>query len=277
MRNQYIPKILKIVEIKDETRDTRTLKLTFIDKEVRENFHFIPGQFGEFSVFGAGEAPLSIASSPTEREYIECCFRVVGRVTKALRDLEVGDLLGFRGPFGNGFPIENIEGKNLLFIGGGIGIIPLRSLILYCLDIREKFGEIRIVYGARTVGDIVFKNELTKWERRDDVEVVKTVDPGGETPDWDGKVGLVPHVLEEYSPPSKDSFAFVCGPPIMIKFTLPVLEKLGFSNEEVFTTLENKMKCGIGKCGRCNVGRYYVCKDGPVFSASQLLQMPEEY
>lgn len=276
-KNIYLPHLATIESITDETPDIRTFRLVFQDEGVRENFTFRAGQFAEYSAFGAGEATFCIASSPTRKGYIECCFRAVGRVTEELRRLEVGDTMGVRGPYGNSFPIESFEGKNLVFIAGGIALPPLRTVIWNCLDLRERFGDITIVYGARTEADLVYKRELKEWEERSDVRLVKTVDPGGNSPSWDGRVGFVPTVLEEAAPAAANTIALVCGPPIMIKFTLPVLEKLGFTDDQIYTTLENRMKCGLGKCGRCNVGNVYVCKDGPVFTAAQVKAMPQEF
>ncbi len=276
-KNIYLPYLATVEEIIDETPDVRTLKLVFQDQKLRDEFTFRAGQFGEYSAFGAGESTFCIASSPTRQGYIECCFRSVGRVTEELRRLEVGDSMGFRGPYGNSFPIEQFFGRNLVFVAGGIALPPLRTLIWNCLDWRDKFGEITIVYGARTEADLVYKRELQEWQERSDVRLVKTVDPGGAGAAWDGKVGFVPTILEEAAPAAENSIALVCGPPVMIKFTLPVLEKLGFSDEQVYTTLENRMKCGLGKCGRCNVGNVYVCKDGPVFTAKQVKAMPQEF
>ena len=276
-KNIYLPHLATIQSIIDETPDIRTFRLVFQDEGVRENFTFRAGQFAEYSAFGAGEATFCIASSPTRKGHIECCFRAVGRVTEELRRLEVGDTMGVRGPYGNSFPIESFEGKNLVFIAGGIALPPLRTVIWNCLDLRERFGDITIVYGARTEADLVYKRELKEWEERSDVRLVKTVDPGGNGPSWDGRVGFVPTVLEEAAPAAANTIALVCGPPIMIKFTLPVLEKLGFTDDQIYTTLENRMKCGLGKCGRCNVGNVYVCKDGPVFTAAQVKAMPQEF
>src|SRR6266568_797629 len=249
-KNIYLPHLATIDEIHDETSDVRTLKLVFQDERVRDGFTFRSGQFAEYSAFGAGEATFCIASSPTRTGYIECCFRAVGRVTEALRALEVGDTVGVRGPYGNSFPIEEFYGKNLVFVAGGIALPPLRTAIWNCLDQRDRFGDITIVYGARTEADLVYKRELEDWQERADVRLVKTVDPGGNSPSWDGKVGFVPTILEEAAPPADNTIALVCGPPIMIKFTLPVLERLGFTDDAIYTTLENRMKCGLGKCGR---------------------------
>jgi len=275
--NIYLPSLVTVEDIIPETPDVRTFRLVFQDEKVRDTFTFRAGQFAEYSVFGAGEVTFCIASSPTRKGYIECTFRAVGRVTETLGRLEPGDTMGVRGPYGNSFPIEDFHGKNLVIVAGGIALPPLRTLIWNCLDLRDRFGEITIVYGARSEADLVYKRELREWQERSDVRLVKTVDPGGNGPDWDGKVGFVPTVLEETAPSAENAIALVCGPPIMIKYSLPVFEKLGFSEEQVFTTLENRMKCGLGKCGRCNVGNVYVCKDGPVFTAKQVKAMPLEY
>ncbi len=276
-KNIYKPYLMNIADIIEEAPGVRTFRLQFQDEEEAKNFKFKVGQFGLYSAFGYGESTFCIASSPTRPEFVECTFRQAGRVTNGLRELNVGDTVGFRGPFGNVFPIEEWEGKNLVFVAGGIALPPLRCVIWNCLDMRDKFKDITIVYGAKTVDDLVYKTELDEWSGRDDINTVLTVDPGGENESWNGKIGFVPTVLEEAAPSSSNSIALVCGPPIMIKFTLPVLEKLGFSSANTYTTLENRMKCGFGKCGRCNVGSVYVCKDGPVFTSAQLLNMPDEY
>lgn len=273
----YLPYLMKIVKVTEEAPFVKTFRLEFMNKEEGNDFSFRTGQFGQYSVMGEGETTFCIASSPTRKGYIECTFRQVGRVTTALSKCEEGDTIGFRGPYGNVFPIDQWKGKNLLFIAGGIALPPMRSVIWNCLDLRENFKDITILYGARTVADLVYKKELADWEKRPDVKLYTTVDPGGETRTWKGEVGFVPIVLDKIAPAAKDTIAIVCGPPVMIKFTFPVLEALGFKDEDIYTTLENRMKCGIGKCGRCNVGKYYVCKDGPVFTSAQLRTLPEEY
>lgn len=275
--NVYEPYLMRIDRAIDEAPGIRTFRLLFQDEEAGKHFAFKAGQFGEYSVFGEGESTFCIASSPTRTGYIECTFRQTGRVTSALGALDEGDTIGFRGPYGNIFPLEDWQGKNLLFIAGGIALPPLRSVIWNALDLRENFGDISILYGARSVADLVYKYELADWTKREDVRLTTTVDPGGETPEWKGEVGFVPHILEKLNPSSDNTVALVCGPPIMIKLTLPVLAKLGFTPAHTFTTLENRMKCGIGKCGRCNVGKYYVCVDGPVFTLEQLQHLPQEY
>jgi NAD(P)H-flavin reductase len=275
--NLYLPHLMRIAKITEEAPAVRTFRLEFLDQAAADAFAFRTGQFGLYSAFGEGESTFCIASSPTRKGYIECTFREVGRVTAALADKEVGDVVGFRGPYGNVFPIDEWRGKNLVFIAGGIALPPLRSVIWNCLDLRDRFKDITIVYGARSVADLVYKEELKAWEARPDVNLVVTVDPGGETPDWTGKVGFVPPVLEQLAPSPADTIALVCGPPIMIKLTLPVLQKLGFPPERIYTTLENRMKCGLGKCGRCNTGESFVCKDGPVYTLERLATLPAEY
>lgn len=266
-----------IEQITEEAPGVKTFRLRFKNKDEEEQFSFKAGQFAEYSAFGEGESTFCIASSPTRKGYVECTFRSVGRVTNGLARLEEGATMGFRGPFGNVFPIEDWKGKNLLFVAGGIALPPMRCVIWNILDRRDEYGDVTIVYGAKSVKDLVYKNELKEWEERPDVHLITTVDPGGETSDWKGEIGFVPSVLEKAAPSGENTIAIVCGPPVMIKFTFPVLEKLGFKDEVIYTTLENRMKCGVGKCGRCNVGKYYVCKDGPVFTKAQLNEMPPEF
>lgn len=273
----YAPMKTRIAAITDETPDIKTFRLHFCDEAHAESFSFRAGQFGLYSVFGAGEATFCIASPPTRKGYIECSVKRAGKVTSELHELNEGDIIGFRGPYGNSFPIEGMKAKNLLFVGGGIGLAPLRSLIWNCLDTRDQFAGITILYGARSVQDLVYKRELAEWRERPDVKTAYTVDPGGETEDWDGHVGFVPTVLEETAPSPENCIVITCGPPIMIKFTLACLNTLHFPMEAIITTLENRMKCGIGKCGRCNVGPKYVCKDGPVFRCSDLAALPQEF
>jgi len=275
--NIYKPVLMEIKDIIDETPDTKTLRLQFKDPEVKENFSFKAGQFGLYSVFGEGECTFCIASSPTRMDYIECSFKQAGKVTTALRRLDIGDIIGFRGPYGNFFPLEQMKGKNIVFIAGGIGLAPVRCIIWNVLDLRNEFKDITIIYGARSVSDLVYKRELEDWKKRTDIRTIVTVDPGGETPDWKGEIGFVPTIVEKVAPKSFDAFTIICGPPIMIKFTIPVVTKLGFLEDRIITTLENRMKCGVGKCGRCNIGNIYVCKDGPVFTYAQLKNLPQEY
>ncbi len=275
--NIYMPYLMKIERVTHEAPGVKTFLLKFLNEEDQNRFEFKAGQFGEYSVFGVGESTFCIASSPTRRGYIECTFRQTGKVTNALSGCEEGSIVGFRGPYGNIFPIDEWKGKNLLFIAGGIALPPMRCVIWNALDTRENFKDITIIYGARSTNDLVYKHELKDWESRPDIRLITTVDPGGESPDWRGEIGFVPTIVEKVAPSAKHTIAIVCGPPVMIKFTFPVLAKLGFTDENIYTTLENRMKCGFGKCGRCNVGKVYVCKDGPVFSVAQLKELPDEY
>ena len=275
--NMYKPYMMRIERITDETPDVKTFRLKFQNPEEAASFSFRAGQFAEYSVFGEGECTFCIASSPTRKDYVECTFRKAGRVTTALANCEEGDTIGFRAPYGNTFPIESWFGKSIVFIAGGIALPPVRSVIWNVLDLRDKFKDVTIVYGAKSVRDLVYKHELEEWEKMPDVKLITTVDPGGETPDWKGKIGFVPAALKEAAPSADNAIAVLCGPPIMIKLTMPVLADLGFSHENIFTTLENRMKCGIGKCGHCSVGPYYVCKDGPVITYKELQNLPPEY
>ncbi|MFC2003054.1 FAD/NAD(P)-binding protein [Chloroflexota bacterium] len=266
--NVYLPHIAVIEKVIDETPGVRTFHFNFKDEKLRKEFTFESGQFGEYSVFGIGEAPFCISSSPTRRDHLEFAVQQVGKVTNALHRLGVGAEMGFRGPYGNSFPLDSLQGKNLVFVGGGIGLAPLRSLIWNVIDNRDKYKNIDIIYGARTPTDLCFKYDLDTWSADKAVNMVTTVDRGNES--WKGRVGLVPVVLEEVAPSASNAVAIVCGPPIMIRFTFPALERLGFTPEQMITTLEKRMKCGIGKCGRCNIGNLYVCRDGPVFSYAEI-------
>ena len=266
--NVYLPHIAIIEKIVDETPTVRTFHFNFKDDGLREEFTFESGQFGEYSVFGIGEAPFCISSSPTRRDHLEFALQRVGKVTNALHRLGVGAEIGFRGPYGNGFPLNFLQGKNLVFVAGGIGLAPLRSLIWNVIDNRDKYEKADIIYGARSPADLCFKYDLDTWGKDKTLNMVTTVDKGDES--WTGKVGFVPQILEQVAPSASNAVAIVCGPPIMIRFTFPVLEKLGFTPEQMITTLEKRMKCGIGKCGRCNIGNLYVCRDGPVFTYAQI-------
>jgi len=266
--NVYLPHIAVIEKIIDETPTVRTFHFNFKDEGLRQEFTFESGQFGEYSVFGIGEAPFCISSSPTRRDHLEFALQRVGKVTNALHRLGVGAEIGFRGPYGNSFPLDFLQGKNLVFVGGGIGLAPLRSLIWNVIDNKDKYEKIDIIYGARSPSDLCFKYDLDSWGKDKAVNMVTTVDKGDES--WTGKVGFVPQILEQVAPSAKNAVAIVCGPPIMIRFTFPVLEKLGFTPEQMITTLEKRMKCGIGKCVRCNIGNLYVCRDGPVFTYAQI-------
>jgi len=272
--NPYLPDMATIVEVIQETHNIKTFRVVLNNEQRMKDFTFRPGQVGQLSVFGVGESTFVINSTPTRMDYLQFSVMRVGEVTTRLHQLRPGDQIGVRAPLGNGFPVEELQGKNIVFIGGGIGMAPLRTLFLYMLDNRKKFKDITLLYGARSPADLTYKAELPEWTSRKDVNVVLTIDNPAEG--WEHKVGLIPNVLLEIGPKPKNTVAITCGPPIMIKFTLQALKKLGFEDENIVTTLEKRMKCGVGICGRCNIGTKYVCVDGPVFNYAQLKELPSE-
>ena len=279
MSNPYIPFLTKIksIETENDENDIKTFELEFRNKEDEENFAYIPGQFAEISLIGRGECPIGIASSPTEKGSIKFTIKKMGEVTSAIHNSKVGDLIGLRGPCGNGWPIEELKGKNIVVIGGGFAFSTLRSLVEYMIhdDNRADYKEITVIYGNRNCGEILYMNDLLKWEKREDVDVALTIDCAEEG--WDGRVGYVAPIVEAVQPSPENAIAIVCGPPIMIKTTEAILEKMNFKPDQILESLEMRMKCGIGKCGRCNIGEKFVCVDGPVFSLAELKNMPKEY
>ncbi|MGI5855974.1 MAG: FAD/NAD(P)-binding protein [Candidatus Merdivicinus sp.] len=269
-----IPHVGVVTDVRIDTPDVRTFRVTALDGGVC--FKHIPGQCAMLSIPGVGEAMFSITSSPTNTEFMEFSIKKCGCLTEWLHMMEPGQQVTIRGPYGNGFPVESdFKGKDLLFIAGGIGLAPLRSVINYVRHYRENYGKVDIVYGSRSKEDLVDYNEiLTEWCNEDGINVHLTIDR--EQEGWDGHVGFVPNYVKELGFDTNKT-AIICGPPIMIKFTLAGLQELGFDKTQVFTTMELKMKCGVGKCGRCNIGSKYVCKDGPVFRCDQLDELPNEY
>jgi len=278
-KNPYLPAPMRIekVTVETEDRSIKTFDLSFIRKEDEQAFRYLPGQFAQLSVFGKGEAPFGIASSPTRSGLLQFTVSRAGLLTRALHQMEQGDLVGVRGPLGSSFPLQDMESRDLLVIGGGFAFTTLRSLINYVLERenRGRFGKLTVVYGARTPGMLLYKGKLEQWRQRDDLELHVTVDAadGG----WKGRIGVVPNAVSDVAPAADDTYAVVCGPPAMTRYTLPVLERLRFPPERVVLSLEMKMKCGIGMCGRCNIGSSYVCRDGPVFTLAELRRLPPEY
>ncbi len=273
-REALIPEIGVVTDIRIDTPDVRTFRV--VTPEGKKPFEHIPGQCAMLSIPGVGEALFSITSSPTNTEYMEFSIKKCGCVTSFLHAIEPGQYVTIRGPYGNGFPVESaFKGKDLLFVAGGIGLAPLRSVINYCRHYRSNYGSIDIVYGSRSMQDLVDYNEIMEeWCKEDGINVHLTIDR--EQPEWNGHVGFVPNFVKELNFDTNKT-AVLCGPPIMIKFTLAGLQELGFGKDQIYTTLEMRMKCGIGKCGRCNLGDKFICKDGPVFRFDQLEELPDEY
>jgi sulfhydrogenase subunit gamma (sulfur reductase) len=272
--NTLIPMIGIITDIRRDTPDIKTFRVNA--PEGGKVFDHMPGQCAMLSIPGVGEAMFSITSSPTNKEFQEFSIKKCGCLTDWLHAMEVGQQVTIRGPYGKNFPVEtDLKGKDLIFIAGGVGLAPLRSVINYVRDNRENYGHVDIVYGARSADDLLDINEIKEeWANTKDFDVYLTID--NEQEGWDGHVGFVPNYVKELGFDTNKT-VIVCGPPIMIKFTLAALIELGFEKSQVFTTMELKMKCGVGKCGRCNIGAQYVCKDGPVFRCDQLDEMPSEY
>lgn len=274
IKEPLIPSVCVITDIRQDTPDVKTFRVLTLDG--KKPFIHRPGQCAMLSMPGVGEALFSITSSPTNTEYVEFSIKKCGCVTSWIHGAEVGQQITVRGPYGTGFPVDTaFKGQDMLFIAGGIGLAPVRSVINYVRDNRENYGKVDIVYGSRSKDDLVFYQEIIdEWKNDDSINVHLTIDR--EQEGWDGHVGFVPTFVKELGfEPNKT--AVLCGPPIMIKFTLQGLGELGFDKKQVYTTLELRMKCAIGKCGRCNVGSKYVCKDGPVFRMDELDELPDEY
>ena len=274
VRDALIPQVGIIQKITQETPDVRSFQV--IKPGGGKLIEQMPGQCAMVCAPGIGEAMFSITSSPTVKEYNEFSIKECGELTTYLHNLHEGDQILIRGPYGNHFPVEDkFKGRNLLFIAGGIGLAPLRSAINYCLANREDYGTINVLYGSRSKRDLVKLDEIQNvWMKAPDTHVYLTIDR--EDPEWDGHVGFVPPFITELKPDAGMT-VIMCGPPILIHMSLKILKDLGFKDEQIFTTMEMRMKCGIGKCGRCNIGDKFVCKDGPVFSFDQLGELPPEY
>ncbi len=279
MSNPYLPMPVRIESIRVETEDRtlRTFELSFLDDKDAQNFSYLPGQFAELSVAGYGEVPIGIASSPNEGDNLLFTVSRTGVVTTRLHEMSVGDVMGVRGPLGKPYPLLENKGKNIVIVAGGYAVTTLRSTMLWLLDAsrRGDYGDIKFVYGARTPGMLLYEEQWRGWQECGEAECYITIDKPCEG--WDCMVGFVPQAVEEAAPSPENAIALVCGPPAMIRFTQPVLEKLGWGADQIILSLENRMKCGIGICGRCNVGPHMVCKDGPVFTKAELDRLPKEY
>ena len=261
----YLPERAQIVEKKRMTDDETWYHLRF---ESGRALGHDPGQFVEVSLLGVGEAPISVTSPPSMTDGFELCIRHVGNVTDRLRDLEEGDWLGIRGPFGRGFDIEPARGKDVLFVAGGLGLVPLRSLIKTVLENREDFRRVILFYGTRSPDTLLYEEELAEWEADPDVEFHLTVDMTDDT--WKHNVGVVTTLFPQVSLDPEETVAYVCGPDIMFRFVVQQTSRLGISDENTFLSLERRMKCGVGKCGHCQEGSVYVCREGPCFSYAEV-------
>jgi len=274
--NVYLPKVAVLDRVTDEIREVRTFVWHFEDPAEQRAFRrFRPGQFAQVSLFGVGEFPTSLPPSPTEAETF-FTVRQVGSCTSALHQLKPGDKFAVRGPYGNGFPMEEYYGKNLVIVAGGIGLIPLRSVIMYALAHRDKYQRIQIFHGAKSPKELMYVPKLLEWERTPGVECHLTVDRTGDS--WTGNVGVVGSLFKKpgVQVPVENTIAFVCGPPIMFRFVIKDLLGMGFKERNIVSTLERYMKCGVGKCGHCCIGVAYVCVDGPVFTYGQIKKLGED-
>ena len=268
-----IPETATIEDIKDEIRDVKTFYMSLDNKELDKNFKIKSGQFIMCTVFGAGEFAVSLPPSP-ENDRFHLTVRKVGSVTNALHELKAGDKVGIRGPFGNGFPFEEIKGKNIIYVAGGIGLIPLRSSIVHVLQHKKEFGRVLVLHGARTPDDLMYKENLKEWQSFPGFETYISVDVG--TPGWTGEVGFVHTLFDKANLPVENTVAFVCGPPVMFNTVIGELLKRGLRDDCIISTLERHMKCGVGKCQHCAIGRTLVCTDGPVYTYRQIKTLGEQ-
>jgi len=272
--NPYQPHLARIVRIDPEVKDNYLFQFRFLDENMVKGFDHRPGQFVMLSVLGTGEAPISISSSPTRPGIIELCVRRTGRVTDALYRLKHNDVVGIRGPYGNGFPIEEMEGNSLLIIAGGLGMAPLRSLLWYALDNRSLFKDVTLMYGAKSPEEMLYRERLVSLTKRQDLNCLLTVDRDP-TGTWKEHVGLLPGLFDFVQIDANTTYAAVCGPPVVFKFVLQKLLERNFSKNRILMSLERRMKCGVGKCGHCSVGYKYTCIHGPIYTYWDAINMPE--
>jgi sulfhydrogenase subunit gamma (sulfur reductase) len=272
--NPYQPHPARIVNVFRMVEGTDLFTLRFVADTTARAFRHRPGQFVMLSIPGVGEAPISISSSPSRPGVLELCIRRAGRVTGALYRMKTNELVGVRGPYGNGFPISDIEGYDLLLAAGGLGMAPLRSLLWYVLDNRHRFGEVTLMYGARTPADMLFRNELVSLVDRTDLNCLLTVDADPDAT-WTNRVGRLPELFDHARINAARTFAAVCGPPVVYKFILQRLLDLGFRKDRILMSLERRMKCGVGKCGHCSIGYKYTCLNGPIFTYWDAINLPE--
>ena len=273
--NPFIPEPARIVRTYHLTEDVKFFQVRIVDMDKALSFKYSPGQFAMISVLGAGEAPFSISSTPSRPGLLEFCIRKAGTVTNALFRMKENDLIGFRGPYGDGFPVEKMRDKDILIVVGGLGAAPLRSVLLYCLDNRDQFGRVSLLHGAKRPAEMIFREEFFSLKERDDLECYLAVDED-DTGTWTANIGVVTTLfplLKELD--SSDTYALVCGPPVMYKFVIKEFVKLNIPKDQILMTLERRMKCGVGKCGHCAIDYIYTCLDGPVFTYWDVIHMRE--
>jgi NAD(P)H-flavin reductase len=270
LSSPYVPEKATIKKI---TQLTETEKLFLVSIDSGRSLGHAPGQFVEVSLFGIGEGPISISSPPARDNTFELGVRAAGNLTKALHGLKSGDALGIRGPFGHGFPVENLMGKDLLFVAGGIGLVPLRSLIKYSLEHRDAFGRIIILFGARSPQERLFTDELAAWSKRSDIEFLETVDRSDDS--WKGNVGVITTLFKKITIEPRKTAVMIVGPPVMYKYALLEVKEKEVPRNNIWLSLERRMKCGLGKCGHCQINNYYVCQEGPVFAYPQIEEKEE--
>ena len=276
-KNPYLPEVATVLDVIMESPTIKSFRVRFDNEDAWQAFSHQPGQVGQLSVFGVGESTFVINTPPSsikENGYIQFSVMRAGEVTTAIHKLKPGDKVGVRAPLGNFFPWEQWKGKSVFFVGGGIGMAPIRTIMLHLMERAQDYGQLNLLYGAKSPEDMAYKADLPLWLDSKVLKTTLTIDREAEG--WPHRVGLIPNVLKELNPSPDDCIAVLCGPPIMIKFTLAAFRELGFKDENIVTTLERRMKCGIGICGRCNLGSKYVCLDGPVFTQAQLNDLPPE-
>jgi sulfhydrogenase subunit gamma (sulfur reductase) len=273
--NPYLPSPARVLRMLDMVPDTRLYDLRFEDPSLAATFTYRPGQFIELSILGVGEAPFSLPSSPTRPGVVQLGIRRAGTFTGYLFDhVKEGDIVGIRGPLGNGFPLEKFLGQDMLMVAGGLGMVPMRGLLRYLIDLRHEFGRLTLLYGSRSPDQMLFREELESLRRRGDASILLTVDsPAGH--DWSGEVGVVTELLDRVEVDVASTYAVACGPPVFYKFMLDKLVHKGFAKDRIYLSLERRMECGIGKCGHCAVGYTFTCLHGPVFSYWDALNLPE--
>lgn len=272
VQNLYLPRMAKILKAEKVSAKEKYFEIRFLDGK---DLGHKPGQFVEVSVLGIGECPISVSSSPTKKGSFELVIREAGTVTKVLHGLNTGDTVGIRGPYGRGFDTELLKGKDVIFIGGGIGMVPLRSLINYVLDNRKDYGKAMILYGCKEPPELLFPEERKRWETQKDIEYRVTVDKCRPEDGWKGNVGVITTLIPSLELDIKNTYAVVCGPPIMYKFVIKSLKEKKLADDRIILSLERRMKCGVGKCGHCQIGPYYACREGPVFHLSEIRDLKE--